>query len=236
MGKHKSTIRSLNDWLEQSPPAKGKAQWVPTRSAYELANAWMKNSEAAIPEALTKLLQSHVDTEKIKLEKGMPEKETRLDGYGQGRNHDLLLTGRVGEGTVIVAIEAKADESFGNLVGTYLAKTKLKSNIPKRINHLAEAIFGHEEILDLRYQLLHATAGTLIEAKLQNAEKAVLVIHQFNSESLSPKKVSDNNQNLNQFISRLIGTEVLVETGKLIGPIFVPGSEDVPGDTPLYID
>lgn len=41
------------------------------------------------------------------------------------------------------------------------------------------SIFGHTNVTDLRYQLLQTVAGTLIEARNQEASVAVLVIHEF---------------------------------------------------------
>lgn len=236
-GKNNVPIYSVDDWLKHAPPAEGIKHWVESRSAFELANAWFHSGKAEIPAELNKLLHSHKDTENIKLKIGYLEKETRLDKFGKGRNHDLLLTGTSNSelGKSIVAIEAKADESYGDLIGNQLEKASPNSNLPKRIEQLALAIFGHQEINELRYQLLHATAGTLIEAKNFNANKAIFVVHQFHSTTLSKNKINKNNNDLNKFVSSLLGQPVLVESGKLIGPISVPGGEFVPSEIPLYI-
>jgi hypothetical protein len=65
------------------------------------------------------------------------------------------------------------------------------SNVPARIYALAKGVFGpgtliptdlRPDIGELRYQLLAAIAGTLIEARRRWAEQAVFVVHEFVSE------------------------------------------------------
>lgn len=108
-----------------------------------------------------------------------PEKETPLDSYGKGRNHDLILVGRNQQERILISIEAKADESYGDLVSKRLKNASLTSNIPKRIEQLTAALIGNKSSHHLRYQLLHGIAGTLIEAKIQKLLKRSLLFMNF---------------------------------------------------------
>ena len=176
-------ITGIDDWFSFSPPAKGAKQWKDGRSAKELAKAWFRTGKPQMPDELVSLLQSNSLTHGFQAEVGIPEKETVLDDFkGSGRNHDLILIGKTDTERILIAIEAKTDEAFGEKIGAYMESSEQanpRSQVPERIHQLAMGVFGHTNVKDLRYQLLHAVAGTLIEAKNQGASVAVLVIHEF---------------------------------------------------------
>ena len=124
-------------------------------------------------------------------------------------NHDLIVIGNVAGGATLLAVEAKADESFGDhTVDGYLKlcaqreEARLKkaeerrlagsrpgrpSNAARRIAELCAALFGPPEdgeavaevAKPLRYQLVAALAGALIEAQARKCTQAVLVVHEF---------------------------------------------------------
>ena len=124
-------------------------------------------------------------------------------------------------------IEAKADEPFGELTGEYYDKrVGTSSNVPRRIASLATTLFGQfdERIRGLRYQLLHATAATLISAQACGAESAVFVVHEFNSASLDGGKVTQNRQDWAKFVCSFSEavTPNAVEGNHIIGPIRIP--------------
>lgn len=67
---------------------------------------------------------------------------------GNGRNHDLIIEGTVNDKRTLIAVEAKADESFGDLVGVYEARSyenNPKSKDPERIRQLTQAVLGEKE-------------------------------------------------------------------------------------------
>jgi hypothetical protein len=150
-------IHSLDEWLDYAPPAKGKAQWANGRSAKELARLWLKNGKPEMPSELMELLESNEATSQFIPSCAMPEFEAVLDEYrGKGRNHDLIIVGKSGTEKTLIAIEAKVDESFGEVVKQYLEKSIAKSprsKVPDRIRELSGAIFGDLDTDSLRYQL-----------------------------------------------------------------------------------
>ena len=234
-------IGSVQEWFELSSPAGGKVQWKDGRSAKELAKAWFRGGYARVPNELTRLLESHPMTHGLTIGTGIPELKTPLDDFrGNTRNHDMILLAHDGEGKVLVSIEAKSDEEFGPLVGRYHdERLKKSSKAPDRIQLLCRSLFGRdldEELRGLRYQLFHALAATLIEARNQGAALAVFVVHEFLSDRTDWDRVRRNAGDFERFIRTLTGKQNLtVEPGTLLGPYRVPGGEFVPGDMPFLI-
>jgi len=238
-------IRSVDDWRTHAAPKAGKKQWKPGRSAMELANAWFPTpGSPSVPPELTALLDSHPHTRGMTLSVGHPEKTTALDDFAGGkRNHDLVLVGAAGGREVCVCVEAKADEPFGaKTVAQYLASVAgTRSNVPERIRLLCEALLGkaHEEeqrFGQLRYQLLTAAAGTVIEAKGQTAQLAVFVVHEFLTDKTRVENIDRNREDLDRFLAVLLGKRSFHLTpGRLHGPIMVHGGRFVPAGVPLLV-
>jgi len=54
----------------------------------------------------------------LKRPQAVPQKRTYFDDIGRGpRHHDRLVTGRCGSGKLVVGVERKADENFGESRG-----------------------------------------------------------------------------------------------------------------------
>jgi len=230
-------IRTLEQWCEAMPPRLREKQWEEGRSAKELARAWMLGDEVAVPEELERLLETNSEFSGTRLLEARPEEETRLDDFrGMGRVSDLLLIGeRAGE-RVVISVEAKADESFGPTIDDYLGTDRPeKSNASARVQQLARAVFGLEaqEIGSLRYQLLHAVAGTLIAAKEHGAEKALFLVHEFLT-ATDRLKVLRNESDLTALLDRF-GWDGEFGRGRIAGPFHVPGGGRVPSDVELYV-
>ncbi|WP_281885861.1 DUF6946 family protein [Paenibacillus sp. YYML68] len=231
------TIHSLDEWLKYAPPAKGEKHWKDGRSAKEFAKAWMSSNGARMPSYISDFLLSQACTVGFQPEWATPEHETKLDNLkGNCRNHDMIVVGNANGKKTLCAVEAKVDESFGEIVSDYVIKSRKKnprSQVPERINNLSTALFGLKDIGALRYQLIHAIAGTLIEAKSQGADQAVFIVHEFVPFGKASKKAKQNEEALQEFVESLAGTPL--SSGQLKGPIFVPGNDFIPNDIPLYI-
>ncbi len=77
----------------------------------------------------------------------------------------------------------------------------------------------NENQLDLRYQLLTAVAGTIAEAKAQNAKTAYFLVQTFVSDEINVKKHNDNQADLNKFLSVFTkGKVVTIENNEVLGP------------------
>ena len=240
--KNGTLINSVEEWFLLAPPKHGERQWVDGRSAKELAKVFFRQEkEPRVPEELDRLFGSATNLGHLSLLEAIPEHKIQLDTFsGETRNADLACVGECLAGRTAITIEAKADESFGPTVGERLAQiTNPRSKLPKRIELLRKALFGKadsDEVEDLRYQLLHGTAASLIYAKERSCELGVFIVYEFVGHSCDPSKLQRNSEDLDRFIQALSGGSIdHLPTGNLIGPLYVPGGKYVPADIPLYI-
>lgn len=230
-GTRQQPIHSLEEWADVAFGHKRKLHWKDGKSAQECARAWF----GRVPGEVTRLLDSDPAWRGFSPCTVVPEHVTRLDDYGPGRHHDLVVFGRVADARAIVCVEAKAGENFGALIGGRLDRAIGHTKLPRRANHLAEAVFGRsvyrydENLKDLRYQLLHALAGTAIEAAQHAASRAALVVQFFPS---SRKAIEESVAELENFLAQMPGNEnVHVPEGQLV-PVVLHGAGMVqPGAT-----
>ncbi|MGI8384158.1 DUF6946 family protein [Robertmurraya sp. P23] len=238
-------INSLEEWKEKCPPEKPKIQWVEGRSAHSLASYWL-GGKGEVPNELDTLLNSHPDLGGTRLIYGSPEYESRFDSYGKGRQHDFLSIGSCNNEKILLSVEAKVDESFGNeTIESYYIKAKIKqlngenTKVTNRIEELLLGVFKKplsNSISTLRYQLIHAIAGTLAESKKQEATKAIFIIQAFTTDKACVEKVIENNKELDKLIKALSGgRNSEIANGELLGPFNVPGNSYIPSEIPLYI-
>lgn len=244
MNNDGASILSVEDWLNLAPPQGGRKHWKDGRSAKELAKAWFKSGTCAIPEELSGLLDSNPITKGFVPELGVAELIVELDDCkpGNTRNTDLFLMGKARGLPIAVSIEAKADEPFGEMVGKHreqALRKSARSKVPRRIELLLQQMFGRPPGVssdELPYQLLHASAASLIEAANREAQAAVFVVHEFLSQELDPEKVEHNARGFSSFVRffpELSASEPL--HGELLGPVRVPGGKFVPADVDLLI-
>lgn len=87
-------------------------------------------------------------------------------------------------------------------------------------------LFGRldHEIRHLRYQLLHATAATLLSAQAFAADKAVFLVYEFTSVRLKSENIARNREDWANFVRALTGTSApnAVEDNQILGPVPLP--------------
>lgn len=232
-------ITCLHQWFDKCPPQGKLKHWVDGRSAKETAKHWLHT----IPQPFKDILQPF----KLKYKICSPEYVTKFDGNGgNGRNHDLLiLAENEKKDTVIISIESKVDEAFGDtILETINRSIERKKKSPnskglKRISELRIALFGKEENsqLDLRYQLLTAVAGTVSEAEYRKSKTAILLIQTFLSDEIDKKKHLQNQSDLDAFISLFSKSKYTkILDNQLIGPLrIVSKTNHLPDDIDLWI-
>jgi hypothetical protein len=243
-------IRSFADWEDRAlPEARRKKHWQPGRSACELGRVWTVAGTPSVPDQLVQLLEATEGTRGITISKGITEHETQLPPGNAGpRCHDLFLYGDQNTRPVVISIEAKADESFGDTLTKALAKSREEAKkrngttkFPDRLDWLTRSLFGlaafsdgRQEILAqsiaaLHYQLFSAIGGTLLEADREGASKAIFIIHEFRTSKTKDAKLSANAQALNQFLELFLSSngqgpepDFKFENGRMVGPILLP--------------
>src|SRR5690606_23849560 len=121
----------------------------------------------------------------------------------------------------------KADEPFGEPIGDYLERARAgnpKTGTARRARKLVRIVFGRDEDPErepysrLRYQLLTAAAGAVLQAAIDGARTAVLVVHEFRSHAVDPAKLEVNEADLTAFLTVMAGRAVEAQTGALLGP------------------
>jgi hypothetical protein len=236
-------IETLADWRDRGGPVSSR-QWAEGRSARELARAWIEGDAAS---ELTSLLTSVPEFGGLVLDRGIAEKETRFDDIpGEPRHHDLLVIGRAPGGTVVIGVEGKADEPFDEPLDAWVARARARSErtrAPERLDRLTTAFFGTtldaEPLLaPLRYQLVAALAGTLADAREQDATRAVVLVHEFETPWTDDDLHRRNAEDLEAFVRRLMpgvdrGTD---DRAWIAGPFAVAGDGTwLPEATDVYV-
>lgn len=241
-------ITSVEEWGRLAAP-KRPIHWKPGRSAYELANAWCRCGPSP-PDEVVALFDSHKVTRGATITSATPELRIDFDrAGGEPRNADLGIVAKAAAGILAITVEAKADEPFGDPVSTVLADAvdrvlEGRSRGVQRVTELAESLLPprREErakrpaLKKLRYQLLTAAGGTVAFANQLGAKHAVFLIHEFVTDLTVDRKHQRNAADLNLFIRRLTGGQVLeLHAGELIGPLSIPGRPLFPHPPHFYV-
>ena len=231
----------IENWEDWERP-KLDYHWKAGRSAMELAKSWFREGRLSPPSEFIALLLSEPRLQELKLLRGTPELVTALPKRGEGRNHDLALVGETPRESVTICVEAKADEPFGaETVREYWERAMRRRNLgdstraPERIRALlgmidrsgslpAESAWGL-----VRYQLLAAICGTVLQAQLDSSSLAVFVVHEFHTESTLEDNLRRNQLDLQEFLSVLLSGPMSVELGRLYGPFKVTGVDCLVG-------
>lgn len=232
----------ITDWQDWTPP-KQSFHWKAGRSAMELAKSWLPSATPRCPLELTALFETNSLTASFQLEEGHPEFVTPLPERGEGRNHDMMLTGTTASGKAVLCIEAKVDEAFGLKIGEYWHKAKgsgRPTRAPERIQSLLEIVFGTNSLpdqqpwCDLRYQLLTGIAGTLLQAAHEQAPVGVFVVHEFQTSLANPKLLTANAQDYQRFVELLFSVSA-VNTGEIYGPHSFQPQQHLTCPVELYV-
>jgi hypothetical protein len=229
-------IRNLDEWLERAPPRRHEKHWRDRRSAKELARGWV---DGVVPTEVRALLDTNASTRGLRVERVIAEWPTRLDGFGGPRMNDLIVIGECDGGRVLIAVEGKVAETFDLVVVDKLAKPRPSSSrLADRMRLLGRGVLGAKtlaQIAGLRYQLLQAAAGAVIEARLRGAAQGILLVHEFHCTGMPPDAVRRNAADLDAFVSALVGRSTSLSLGGLQCVPNVPGGRFIPRDVSLSV-
>lgn len=228
--------KQITKWTEWTHP-KREYQWADGRSAMELAKAWFADGYLDVPPELSSLLISHSRLADLKLIQGTPELVTTLPERGEGRNHDLWLLGKTPNESVTLCIEAKADEPFGNeTVSEYREKALERrergesTRVPERITALLDIVgMPTANWEGVRYQLLTAICGTVLQAKEDSSSLAVFVVHEFRTSKTTEENLQRNCEDYGRFLDAIGIKSGSNSGGHLFGPVMIHGIECLVG-------
>ena len=156
-------------------------KWRPGRSAHALAHSWY--GRRRLPAEVADLFSG---TPLAELEPivALVEHEVELPGRGFPSHNDLLVLARGAEGLVVLAVEGKVDERFGDdNVEDWLAAGGTNRRV--RLDGLREVLGlrSDAKVGAARFQLVHRAASALIEARRFGARHAVMLVHSFDLSS-----------------------------------------------------
>jgi HD domain len=154
--------------------------WRPDHSALELATIWI--DAGAIPQSVADVLATSSTYAGCRLIEGLFEREVELGTKGRPSQTDLLALVELRDGYGVIAVEGKAREPFGPLVGEWNDSPGKQT----RLDSLCEQLgLGASGVGGLRYQLLHRTVSALREAHRYGAHEALMLVHSFDPSSSS---------------------------------------------------
>ena len=166
------------DWRELL--AKPDLHWKKGRSAMETACRWQAEPSAFPPEIARVLstLAPH-PLANARLLVALPEYRVSIAGEGFDSQADVLALADAGSGLAVIAVEGKVDEPFDKPIAQWLIG-KNPANKKQRLAGLCTVLgLNPADAGELHYQLLHRTAGAVVEARRYHAPYAAMVIHSF---------------------------------------------------------
>lgn len=197
------------------------------------AKAFFRSSgtQPRIPAAIERLFADEARFNGFVVDEGLPEFLTPLPPRGSSgpRHHDMWIRGRVETGLVGVGIEAKVDETFGEILRAKFRSSlreqarSPRSQAPERCVAVTSLALGRPVVDDeleaspLRYQLLSGVAGTLLQAAREQRGLAAFVVYELVSSLTVESKRDLNARDYDAFIEALPGSPL--RRPGLIGPI-----------------
>lgn len=226
ISKNGNLLTSIDEWWQFASP-KLDIHWKDGRSAKENARAWI----AAAPELQPDVAQAFENCPSIgpiRRWSAEPEARIPIDRYrGEQPNIDLLLVAEDEHGPLVVAIEAKADEPFGDM----LADRRRRAEATLGSNPRSKALARIDELIDrfgldyqqshvpqLCYQLITATAAALEEAKRRSSKRVMLIVHEFVTPLTDSGKRERNSADLDHFLSAAFSYRGQLTSGGVAGP------------------
>ncbi|MBC8756574.1 hypothetical protein H2O64_18020 [Kordia sp. YSTF-M3] len=220
--KKKVEILTVKEWFEHCPPTNQKKQWVDKRSAKEMAKFWTDNQKRDDFQLYLKKV-----SKELVFNYALPEISTEFDDYRSPRKTDLCIFAKNRNRKVLISIEGKADEHFGE---NYIDKewilsinAKIKNKKSRKLDRIIELykrFNSDSEFINLRYQLTYWLAGSIDEAIRNEIDTVFLIVQEFHSDITSKKKIDANKEDLDYFINFITNSShKRINKNELIGPI-----------------
>jgi hypothetical protein len=176
--------RGICSWRERL--ASPDRQWKRGFSAFETAVSWEQasRSSSGIPAPLENLLRESKYLDPVLLF-AVAEHKVDLPGGTAASQSDVWAVINTAAGMVSMTVEAKARESFGDeILERWLIAGKTQASIDnrkERWDHVRSFLPESDTFLQVRYQMLHRCAASVIEARRLGYQHAAFVVQAFNT-------------------------------------------------------
>jgi hypothetical protein len=164
------------DW--RSLLADPDLHWKKGYSAMNLAYCWQAAN--GFPNSVKKVFNESeiMIFHGIELLMAFPEYKVPLPGGVAASQNDLFVLGKCEDQLICIMVEGKSSEGFGTLVSEWFADPS--PGRKERLDYLC-GMLGLEinDVMGIRYQLLHRTVSALIEAERFNTKNALMLVHSF---------------------------------------------------------
>lgn len=183
--------------------------WKVGYSAHSTAHSW--ESVHGLPATVAAVFAGSAVSclQDLDVLAGLPEYKTPLPGGARCSQTDLLVLASNAQGSVVMGVEGKKDETFGPTVAEKLENPS--SGQMERLEYLIRELhLNLDDLGSIRYQLMHRTVSALLEARRFHADTAVMLVQSF-----STKKSGFSDY---QAFCNLLGIE-----GVMDGVAVVPG-------------
>ncbi len=129
---------SPEDWKKLL--AQPDLHWKAGFSAMTLARAWESAKKNGFPPEVAKILQTAEGEswQDLRLLLAIPEYKVDLPGGSTSSQTDLVAFARDREGLVVIAVEGKVDEPFGETVGE--KRSNATQGVKDRLVHLEDRL------------------------------------------------------------------------------------------------
>jgi hypothetical protein len=160
---------------------KQERHWKAGRSARALVQSW--GGRDTFPDSIHSLLATHTRFRSAQLVDAFLERQVDLGTSGRPSQTDLLAIIGIGAEIAVMGVEAKAGEPFGKYVHEWNDGSAGKRT---RLRALCNTLgLTEESATPLRYQLLHRTVSTVIEAQRYRSRFAILIVQSFGDDEKS---------------------------------------------------
>lgn len=176
--------RGVCSWRDRL--ASPDKQWKRGFSAFETAVSWEQASRSisGIPVPIDKLLRENNYSDPVLL-LAIAEHKVDLPGGTAASQSDVWAVITTSAGMVSMTVEAKAREAFGDeILERWLVAGGTDASIAnrkERWNYIRSHLPESEAFLQVRYQMLHRCAASVIEAKRLRTQHAAFVVQAFNT-------------------------------------------------------
>ena len=217
----KNEINDLEEWFRLCPPEGGEKQWVDFRSAKEMAKFW--TNKKCSDEFKEFIKQTFKEFEYDYL---IPEYKSNFDNLGKERQHDLIINDKTDK--VLITVEGKADEEFGNITfGDYFRdsiNTKISNNnsnlLERMINLYQNYFYNNAKSLEIKYQLVTWFAGSICDTIKADTDNFIMMLQEFKSIHTKPENITKNHNDFEYFVNFISeGKYKHIGNKQIIGPI-----------------